>query len=126
MQKTLWTGLCLLVAFLGPGENPSVQAQARKGVRQALEVTPQRVDLGAVGHLQKKDFTFTITNRGTEPLVSWTDLADRAIPIFSRAIILDLGLLDPGEYVLEFTVSVPGQRPIVRTAPVILEGPPGG
>lgn len=64
--------------------------------------------------------------RGVEPLVSWTDLADRALPIFPRAIVLNLGLLDPGEYVLEFTISVPGQRPLVRTSPVILESPPGG
>jgi hypothetical protein len=63
---------------------------------------------------------------GGEPLVSWTDVADRNLPIFPRAVVLDLGLLDPGEYVLEFTVSVPGQRPLVRTAPVVLEGPPGG
>ena len=66
------------------------------------------------------------TGQGGEPLVSWTDVADRTQPILPRSVVLDLGLLDPGRYVLEFTVSVAGQRPLVRTAPVVLEGPPGG
>jgi hypothetical protein len=62
---------------------------------------------------------------GGEPLVSWTDETERAVPILARSVVLDLGLLDPGRYILEFTVAVPGQRPLVRTAPVVLEGPPG-
>jgi hypothetical protein len=63
--------------------------------------------------------------QGGEPLVSWTDVADRNTSIFPRAVVLNMALLDPGEYLLEFTVSVAGQRPLVRTAPIVLEGPPG-
>lgn len=61
-----------------------------------------------------------------DPLASRTDVAERAVPILARAVVLDMGLLDPGQYLLEFTAAVPGQRPLVRTASVVLEDSPGG
>jgi len=53
-----------------------------------------------------------------DPLVSWTDEADRALP--------DLGLLEPGSYRLEFTVRVPGQEAMVRRKSVRIGTDPAG